>query len=145
MTHRKVQCWILSKQDNETQCLLLKTNQARGRFWQPVTGTVEEGEGFFEAACREPLEETGFSFISPPVDTGYEFEFDSRFGHTKERTYALMVEGLPKPKLDPKEHEDYQWADPQKALALLRFASNAEGLKRALKIVFGEVLQESQK
>ncbi|HRK03098.1 MAG TPA: NUDIX domain-containing protein, partial [Oligoflexia bacterium] len=47
--HRKVQCWILSRSG---RCLLLLTNKRRGEFWQPVTGTVEDGESFEQAALR---------------------------------------------------------------------------------------------
>ncbi len=139
MLHRKVQCWIYSQ--NKEHCLVLKTNRARGEFWQPVTGTVEAGEGYFEAACREPLEETGFKFKSPPVDSGFEFDFTSRFGPARERIYALTVDDLPTPKLDPKEHQDFQWLAPNEALKLLRFPSNIDGLKKTYQLVFGKELQ----
>lgn len=141
MTQRKVQCWIFSKTaDGTEQCLLLRTNAARGSFWQPVTGTVEDHEGFFEAACREPLEETGFSFKAPPQDTGFEFEFSSRFGEALERVFVLEVAEPVPPKLDPREHQDYQWTTPAKALGLLRFPSNVEGLKQSYRLVFGKEL-----
>lgn len=137
MSHRKVQVWIFSRDAKQApSCLLLKTNKARGQFWQPVTGTVEDHEGFFEAACREPLEETGFDFEAPPADTGYEFEFASRFGHTKEHVFALQVDGEPKPKIDPKEHDDFQWTAPKDALKLLRYPSNVDGLRKAFKLLF---------
>ena len=147
MLHRKVQCWIFSEGPepfrlgaSDAMVLLLQTNQARGEFWQPVTGTVEANEGFFEAACREPFEETGFIFNSPPADTGYEFDFVSRVGQTRERVFALTVEDHPNPRIDPKEHQDFQWVPPSQALSLLRFPSNLEGLKRSYRLVFGKDL-----
>ncbi|MBI3555466.1 MAG: NUDIX domain-containing protein [Deltaproteobacteria bacterium] len=138
MLHRKVQCWIFSQ--NKEHCLVLKTNRLRGEFWQPVTGTVEMGEGYFEAACREPLEETGFKFKSSPLDTGVEFDFTSRFGPARERIFALTVDDLPTPKLDPNEHQDFQWVAPKEALKLLRFPSNIDGLKKTYRLVFGKEL-----
>lgn len=136
---RKVQCWIYSRTpDGAERCLLLKTIPARGGYWQPVTGTVENHEGYFEAACREPIEETGFRFQSAPIDTGYEFEFHSHHGPAHERTFALVVEDMPRPSLDPKEHQDFLWESPQNALALLRFGSNIEGLKRTYRLIFGK-------
>lgn len=136
---RKVQCWIFSRDAQGRElCLTLKTNAARGQFWQPVTGTVEDNEGYFEAACREAQEETGFTFATPPVDTGYEFEFKSRFGPAKERIFGLYVDDAPVPKLDPREHDDYQWVTPNEASKLIRFPSNREGLVQSFKRVFGK-------
>ncbi|MBI3543827.1 MAG: NUDIX domain-containing protein [Deltaproteobacteria bacterium] len=145
--NRKVQCWIFSRAAGPLipageRCLLLKTNDARGAFWQPVTGTVEDDEGYFEAACREPLEETGFEFDGPPVDSGFEFDFTSRFGPARERIYALTVGNVPTPKLDPREHQGFQWLRPDEAIKLLRFPSNVDGLKMTYKLVFGRELGE---
>lgn len=140
--HRKVQCWIFSRAPQGAEvCLVLKTNKERGQFWQPVTGTVEEHEGYFEAACREAMEETGFSFSSAPLDTGYEFDFKSRFGPARERIFALFVDDAPIPKLDPREHDEYQWLEPAKAAGLLRFPSNYEGLVQSFKQLFGKELK----
>ena len=138
MLHRKVQCWIFSQ--NNEQCLLLLTNRARGEFWQPVTGTVEAGEGFFEAACRESFEETGFKFKTAPLDTVFEFDFTSRFGPTRERIFALTIDDLPEPRLDSREHQAFQWLPPLAALKLLRFPSNIDGLKKTYALVFGKEL-----
>lgn len=141
--HRKVQVWIFSRNSQGAEvCLLLKTNKARGQFWQPVTGTVEENEGYFEAACREALEETGFSFTAAPLDTGYEFDFKSRFGPARERIFALYVDDAPAPKLDPREHDDSRWLEPIKAASLLRFPSNYEGLVQSFKQMFGKELKK---
>ena len=137
MLHKKVQVWIFSKTPSgEPLCLLLKTNQARGAFWQPVTGSVEPNEGFFEAACREPNEETGFSFDTSPIDTGFEFAFISHVGNARERIYGLYVADAPTPRLDPIEHDAFQWLAPTLALPLLKFSSNIDGLKRSYRLIF---------
>ena len=140
MRNRKVQCWIFSADLSDPKCLLLKTNVARGSHWQPVTGSVESGEGWFEAACRETQEETGFQFQSPPKDVGYEFEFTSQFGVTKERVFALLVENQPNPVLDPKEHQNFEWTTPVAAITQLKYSSNVEGLKRSYKLIYGKAL-----
>lgn len=129
---------------SQARCLLLKTNKERGEFWQPVTGTVEEHEGFYEAACREPLEETGFQFSGPPADVGFEFDFSSRFGPARERVFALIVTDSPLPRLDPNEHQDFKWVSPEEALSLLKFPSNVEGLKRSYRLVFGKDLGDNR-
>lgn len=143
MGYLKVQCWIFARNENDPagpKCLLLKTNLTRGSFWQPVTGSVEPGEGYFEAACREPLEETGFLFESPPRDVGFEFEYTSQFGVTKEHVFALTLDKENIPKLDPKEHQDFLWIKPIDALGKLKYPSNADGLKKSFKLIFGRDL-----
>ena len=102
--------------------------------------TVEAGEGFFEAACRESHEKTGFKFESAPLDSAFEFDFTSRFGPTRERIFALTINDLPEPRLDPKEHQAFQWLQPKAALKLLRFPSNIDGLKKTYAMVFGKEL-----
>lgn len=49
---------------NEKQFLLFKVNESRGGFWQNITGSVENGESFEEAAIREIHEETGLEYNS---------------------------------------------------------------------------------
>jgi len=139
MMKKKVQCWIFAKDQQskaEPVCLLLKTNEARGSFWQPVTGSVDDGEDFPEAALREAIEETGLHFSQSVIDTGYEFEFNSRFGPAKERVYALVIDKKSTPQLDPHEHRSFQWLAPHQAQALLQFPSNKAGLSAALKAAF---------
>lgn len=121
-------------------CLLLKTNPQRGDFWQPVTGSVEENEGFFEAACREPMEETKLPFAAPPLDTGLEFEFVSRFGPTRERIFTLYVEDMPEPILDPKEHNAFEWLSPKDVLGRLKYRSNVDGLFQSYELIFSAKL-----
>ncbi len=113
------------------------TNKRRGEFWQPVTGTVEDGESFEQAALREATEETGFLFRDSPVDLNFEFRFRSSRGAAVEQCYAFLVDGEPTPKLDPVEHQDAQWTEPTEAFTRIKYPSNAEGLRRALRIMFG--------
>ena len=137
--HRKVQCWIFCEDADSTPlCLLFKTAENRGSFWQPVTGSVEADENFFAAACREAYEETGLIFAAPPDDTGYEFEFTSRFGPTHERCFVARLSTKLPPKLDPKEHQDFQWIAPKDAEPLLRFPSNIEGLHQSYRLLYGK-------
>ena len=143
MKHRKVQCWIFSNSGSQIDCLILKTIPERGGYWQPVTGTVEPEEGYFEAACREPMEETGFEFTSPPIDIGFEFEFTSKFGVTKERVFALHVDGKPDPKMDQREHLDFKWVKPSDALKMIKYPSNIEGLKKSYESIFKKAFHEN--
>ena len=122
--------------------LLLKRTAARGGFWQGVTGGVEAGESFTQAAHREVREETSYQeFVHfMPLDFHYSFPLDRpRWGHL----YAPEVEviheecfgaevslGHGEPILDPSEHDQYRWLDVQQALALLMWPENQEALRR---------------
>lgn len=133
---KKVQVWILSR---DKKVLLLKTNAARGAFWQPVTGSVEEGEEVEAAALREAKEESGLTFMAPPKSLGFEFYFEAKWAKGKkvhETTFMLKWDGESKDaqiKLDPREHDSYVWAAPQDALKELKFESNAQALKLLMK------------
>lgn len=119
-------------------CLLLRTNPARGGFWQPVTGGVEKDEtgddGWLAAAEREAREETGLPFAAPAREVGHEFEFQSRWGGlARERVFLLKTPGpAPAPRLDPAEHDAYQWVSPEDAMALMPFEGCKNGLRAAL-------------
>lgn len=141
--HRKVQVWIFSSR-GAPWFLLLKTTKERGAFWQPVTGGVEEGETFTQAALREAHEETGFVFRAETlIDLNYEFTFnrpsvgERAGGQFLERCFALPLQikadkSLPAPRLDSREHENYKWVSKQEAMDNLRHPSNAESLKKLI-------------
>jgi 8-oxo-dGTP pyrophosphatase MutT (NUDIX family) len=114
---RKVQVVIIN---GEKEVLLLKTNEKRGRFWQNITGSVEEGEDFITGAKREFREETGLDsekYCLQFIDTDYSFSFTANTGRyqgqdllVEERVFvALLKEPRPKIILDPMEHEGMEW------------------------------------
>ena len=72
---RKVQVWVLDTEKKAV--LLLQTIPERDSFWQPVTGSVEEGETLTEAALREVCEETGLGDETKVIDLHYKFSFQS--------------------------------------------------------------------
>jgi 8-oxo-dGTP pyrophosphatase MutT (NUDIX family) len=131
----KVQVWVHSLDAHGVRhVLLLRVTPERGSFWQPVTGGVEAGESLENAAFREVTEETGVSTWAGPVEPlNYQFEFRGRFGDAIETAYAIQtLSKLPKITLDPREHVEYEWVTPLKAMSLLKFTSNQEGLRRLM-------------
>ena len=57
MIRRSIEAWIYHPEDGEI--LLLKVEDEKVSFWQPITGGIESGESPEEACIREIKEETG--------------------------------------------------------------------------------------
>ena len=57
MMRRSIEAWIYHPEDRKI--LLLKVENEKVSFWQPITGGIESGESPEEACIREIKEETG--------------------------------------------------------------------------------------
>ena len=126
---RKVQVWV---QSQEGKFLVLKTNATRGSFWQPITGSVEPGESLQSAALREFHEETGLEANQADCHAvGFEFEYNGIHETVFSIQLSLPSKGL-LVKIDPKEHTDWAWMEAEEALAIIRFDSNKEALKKII-------------
>jgi dATP pyrophosphohydrolase len=124
---KKVQVWLYGQDSEGLQILLLKTRPGRGEFWQPVTGGVEEGESFEDAALREVEEETGLALSPDKLIKLSSFEFEGQWGKALEQGFAIEVPARLIGKmvlLDPKEHTEFQWLPASEALVKTHFESN---------------------
>ena len=119
----------------ELLVLVLKRNHIGEKegLWQPVTGNVDEGESYEEAALREVKEETSFTSPQTLQDMDMEYKFSGRWGEANEKVFALKVEGekAPAPKLDKKEHCDYAWKNPVEVHSLFPFPKQKEAVFKA--------------
>ncbi len=113
------------------QVLLLKRTEARGGFWQPVSGRVETWDPDPPAAVRrEVFEETGFVVERPPADLAWSFAFPGRDGRTwRVHAYGLALPGIRSPRLSD-EHTAFQWLPVGTAASWLAFEDNREALRR---------------
>lgn len=67
MMRRSIEAWIYHPEDREI--LLLKVEDEKVSFWQPITGGIESGESPEEACLREIKEETGMLLACSSLTT----------------------------------------------------------------------------
>ncbi len=110
---RKVQVVVFCKEPKQ-KVLLLQTNAKRNCIWQNITGSVDEGEEFLEAAYRELEEETGItkSEIIHWQQLALEYKFVDRWSkQVVEQVYFAQISNEKIPILDPGEHDHFNWVE----------------------------------
>lgn len=127
--------------------LLLERMRPEG-FWQSVTGSLEVGESWRDAAIRELQEETGFAAeglvdtgvrnlfpIVPPWRERYAPEVDNN----EEHIFTLALPDCPTPQLRPSEHGNFIWLPAAEAALRTGSWTNRDAILRQ----FGAVLDAS--
>lgn len=129
---------ILAAIDKDSQSfnfLLLQTNERRGKFWQNVTGKIEENETFEEGGLREAIEETQMKIesIIDIVDLGLTYQFtDQRERKVHEKCFLIILEDKWDVVIDPKEHVGFKWISQNEVEeGIVKFRSNLETLEKA--------------
>ena len=79
LTSQWIEAILFKRTDGKIQYLILKrhppnSHPEKGRFWQPITGGLEEGETKREALKREIREETGIKNIIKIIEDIHYYE-----------------------------------------------------------------------
>ena len=117
--------------------LLLHRKPDRGNFWQPITGSIEEGELPLETARREVTEETGHATEPAAIGLTQSFMIESQFLSAKyegpiiasEICYRAEMDSHKPIVLDPAEHDHSGWFSFAEAYEKIRWTDDREALE----------------
>jgi len=121
---------LVRKRQSGLEVLLLRRRKERGGFWQIVTGRIEPGESAAECARRELSEETGFELAVKDLDYRHSFALGDQVPPVlvEETAFAAFEERDGRVRINPEEHDSYEWVPVEAALHRLPF----RGLQNAV-------------
>ena len=125
----KLEGVIYSVKDGKYRFLILKRTPEEGGFWQPLTGTLEDGEKLSDCLLRELQEETGIK--EPLKITGEVWRFDWKKGEYTiiEFVFGIELNGDEEIKLNPNEHSEDKWCSYDEAMQLLGRDNNKNAFR----------------
>ena len=118
--------------------LLLHRKPERGNFWQPITGSIEDGETPMQTAEREIVEETGNRAEPEELGLQQSFMIESQYLEARhpapiiasEIGYAARLDGGVAIHMDNDEHDDFGWFSFAEAYEKIRWTDDREALER---------------
>jgi lipoate-protein ligase B len=130
--------------------LLLHRRPERGNFWQPITGSIEEGETPLDTARRELVEETGTAGEPVAIDLQQSFMIESQFLAGKfpppiiasETGFAVEVSADVPIRMDPDEHDDHGWFTFAEAYEKIHWTDDREALEQLERRLLGSRVAE---
>src|SRR5216684_3648865 len=118
--------------------LLLHRRRERGNFWQPITGSIEDGESPLETARREIVEETGNRAEPDDIELTQSFMIESAFLEARYPTpiiasevgFVAQLDSTLPIRMDEEEHDEYGWFTFPDAYERIRWTDDREALER---------------
>lgn len=121
MMRRSIEAWIYHPEDREI--LLLKVENEKVFFWQPITGGIESGESPEEACLREIKEETGLLLACPNLTSLGDFMVKIDENLTIHKNLFLVLTEQKEIQISD-EHVGAQWIALDKVSSQLYWPSN---------------------
>jgi lipoyl(octanoyl) transferase len=123
---------------DEDRVLLLHRRPERGNFWQPITGTLDDGEAPLETARREVVEETGHRAEPHDLDLTQSFLIESQWLESRypppiiasEVGFTAALSSRLPILLDAQEHDEYGWFTFGDAYERIQWTDDREALER---------------
>lgn len=125
----KLEGILFSKAHGKYEFLILKRTPEDGDFWQPLTGTLKNGEKLEDCLLRELQEETG---IQKPVSiTDEVWRFDWRKGENAiiEFVFGIEIDRNAEITLSKDEHSEYKWCSFDEAVEMLGRDNNKKAFQ----------------
>jgi lipoyl(octanoyl) transferase len=118
--------------------LLLHRRPERGNFWQPITGSIEDGESPLETARREILEETGHPGEPEDLHLRQSFMIESQVLASRypspivasEISFVAQLSSRAAIHMDADEHDHFGWFSFAEAYEKIRWTDDREALER---------------
>lgn len=143
MAGGKLPCSVLVVIHTADLHILLLERVAPPGFWQSVTGSLEPGETWLDAALRETHEETGLSPDAArlidwqlsnryPIPPAFLARYPADVRHNQERLFTFRVPDPITPRLAPREHARALWLPPAEALARASSWTNRDAIRLLL-------------
>lgn len=125
---------VVRQSPEGARVLLLHRTEARGGFWQLVTGRQERSESPSQTAFRELREETGTELAVMPLDYVHSLPFGDDLPPTVVRETAFFARWPDERAVHlSDEHQSFEWVRPDEAEARLPYVGLREAVRRTLK------------
>ena len=121
MMRQSIEAWIYHPEDGEI--LLLRVEDEKVSFWQPITGGIESGESPEEACLREIKEETGLLLACSNLTSLGDFTVKIDENLTIHKNLFLVLTEQKEIRISD-EHVGAQWVALDKVSSQLYWPSN---------------------
>ena len=121
MMKQSIEAWIYHPEDREI--LLLKVENEKLSFWQPITGGIESSESPEEACLREIKEETGLLLTCSNLTSFGDFTVEIDGNLTIHKHLFLVLTEQKEIRISD-EHVGAQWVALDKVSSQLYWPSN---------------------
>ena len=127
----KIEGVLFAKVGDKYKFLVLKRTPEDGDFWQPLTGTVNDGEKLAECLKRELKEETGINDLISVTDEIWRFDWKNKKDETIiEFVFGIELDANSQVKLNLSEHTEYKWCNFDEAMNLLGRENNKKAFDK---------------